>query len=128
MDNSLSTSFSAKVRWTAIFVALYRICFKIKQKYNSRNKLQNWPVNLEHMTERFQNQCKSLSLKNSKLANGNLSIEITSVRCNIFASEKLINPNSLFNYAIENNICSFSCLFLVYESSKIVYIFIKVLF
>ena len=53
--------------------------------------MQNWSVKLKNKLQQkniSQNQCKLLSLKNPKLANGNFymvfSIEITSVRCNIF--------------------------------------------
>ena len=58
-----------------IFLALYGICFKIKQNYNSRSEMQNWSVILKNtlqLRDFSQNQCKLLSLKNSKLANGNL--------------------------------------------------------
>ena len=60
---------------TTIFLALYGICFKIKQNYNSRYEMQNWSVILKNtlqLKDFSQNQCKLSSLKNSKLANGNL--------------------------------------------------------
>ena len=69
------------------------ISSKVKQNSSSRFKLQSRSVILTHITtKRFQNQYK-LSLKNSKLANGNVeiicSIEINSLWCNIFASNNL---------------------------------------
>ena len=75
MNSTLSTCFPVEVRRTDIFLALYGICFKIKQNYNSRYEMQNWSVILKNtlqLKDFSQNQCKLLSLKNSKLANGNL--------------------------------------------------------
>ena len=81
--NPLCTCFPAQVRQTAIFLALHGISFKVKRNSSSRFRLQSRSVILAHITmKRFQNQYK-LSLKNSKLANGNVeiicSIEINSL-------------------------------------------------
>ena len=91
--NLLSTLFPAQVRQTAIFLVLHRISSKVKPNSSSRFNLESRSVILANITtEIFQNQYK-LSLKNSKLVNGNgeviCSIEINSLWCNIFAWNNL---------------------------------------
>ena len=81
--NLLSTFFPAQVRQTAIFLVLHGISSKVKPNSSSRFNLESRSVILANITtEIFQNQYK-VSLKNSKLVNGNgeviCSIEINSL-------------------------------------------------
>ena len=81
--NLLSTFFPAQVRQTAISLVLHGVSSKVKQNSSSRFNLQSRSVILANITtEIFQNQYE-LSLKNSKLVNGNgkviSSIEINSL-------------------------------------------------
>ena len=78
--NLLTTLSPAQVRQTAIFLVLHGISSKVKPNSSSRFNLESPSVILANITtEIFQNQYK-LSLKNSKLVNGNgevlCSIEI----------------------------------------------------
>ena len=81
--NLLSTLFPAQVKQTAIFLVLHQVSSKVKPNSNSRFNLESRSVILANITtEIFQNQYK-LSLKNSKLVNGNgeviCSVEINSL-------------------------------------------------
>ena len=80
-NQSSQTWVQAQVRQTVIFLALHGISFKVKQNSSSRFKLQSWSVIFAHITmKRFQNQFK-LSLKKSRVADGNVKI-ICSIEIN----------------------------------------------
>ena len=71
-------------------------------------------------------ESEKLKAGESKSLDRLLNKNIFSAMQHLFLRNNL-NSSNLFNYANENNICRVSCLFLVYESSKIAYIFIEVL-
>ena len=100
-SQSSQTWFQAQVRQTAIFLALHGISFSSwDQNSSCRFKLQSWSVIFAHITmKRFQNQFK-LSLKKSRLADGNVKIicwiEINSLWCNIFSWNNLTKSKQPF--------------------------------